>query len=436
MSHRLTFVILHLFLTGLIAAQSSPKILFADQKEVIFLLPGGKGHKTVSLDSLPTADQEAIAIWRESPQGKKAKRPTLKKNTPKTNPPQKNKTKPKPDAEKPLVYDPKASYRERQRALSSFFKTIPNNFTDPWPSLVKSPEDTTVEIVDQDEETQRYTYHSDHYEFICDVPLKKHLVQRFAVLFEGTRELCRVLPISTKKAHLSGDTFRHRILLFETRESYFKNGGPPGSAGVFMSGSRGNIVMVPLTSLGVKKLGSSYTVDYGESNKTLPHELAHQLTDSFYYAPGARGWFSEGLAEYVAVTPYRSGKFLVSKTLRAAKEYATEYGRDGNGGRALGEKIKAPNLKSYMLQDYSSFTANGNFNYGLGLLITTYFFELENKGDRVAITAFLEALREGKKGEEALEALLQGRSYNELANDISKGWKSRGIKIEFAESSS
>ena len=194
--------------------------------------------------------------------------------------------------------------------------------------------------------------------------------------------------------------------------------------------------MVPLTSLGVKKLGSSYTVDYGESNKTLPHELAHQLTDSFYYAPGARGWFSEGLAEYVAVTPYRSGKFLVSKTLRAAKEYATEYGRDGNGGRALGEKIKAPNLKSYMLQDYSSFTANGNFNYGLGLLITTYFFELENKGDRVAITAFLEALREGKKGEEALEALLQGRSYNELANDISKGWKSRGIKIEFAESSS
>ena len=192
--------------------------------------------------------------------------------------------------------------------------------------------------------------------------------------------------------------------------------------------------MVPLTSLGVKKLGSSYTVDYGESNKTLPHELAHQLTDRFYYAKGARGWFSEGLAEYVGVTPYRSGNFSVSKTLRAAKDYATEYGREGNGGRALGDDINAPGLKKYMLQDYGSFTSNSNFNYGLGLLITTYFFEIEGKGDRVAITAFLKALREGKQGEEALKELLQGRTYNELSKDISKGWKSRGVTINFANS--
>ena len=307
---------------------------------------------------------------------------------------------------------------------------IPDNFDSEWPKMVKSPEGIEVELVREDQETKEYVYHSPHYEFICDVPLKSHLVKKFAVLFEGTREVCRELPISTKKAHISGDKLRHQILLFESKETYFKNGGPPGSAGVFI----GDVVMVPLTSLGVKKLGSSYTVDYGESNKTLPHELAHQLTDRFYYAPGARGWFSEGLAEYVAVIPYRSGTFMVSKALRAAKVYATEYRRDDNGGRALGEDIKAPPLKSYMLQDYGSFTANGNFNYGLGLLITTYFFEIEEKGNRTAINAFLKALREGKTGEKALESLLQGRSYNELAADISKGWKSRGVKIEFADS--
>lgn len=401
-------------------AQNTPKIIFADEKEVILLLSGSEEPKTIPLTSLPAADQEAIALWRATPEGQAAKRP--KKNK-------------EPEKAKEPVYDPNASYRERQKALRAFFKTIPDNFEDPWPTLVKSPEDLTVDLVEEDPEKKRYLYHSDHYEFICDVPLKKHLVQRFAVLFEGTRELCRALPISTKKAHLSGDKFRHRILLFETKESYFQNGGPPGSAGVFMSGSGGNVVMVPLTSLGVKKLGSSYTVDYGESNKTLPHELAHQLTDSYYYASGARGWFSEGLAEYVAVTPYRSGKFMVSKTLRAVKDYATEYGRDGNGGRAMGEDIEAPDLKTYFLQSYRSFVANANFNYGLGLLITTYFFELENKGDRVAITAFLKALREGKEGEEALKALLQGRSYDELAEDIAAGWKSRGVKINFAPSS-
>ena len=155
---------------------------------------------------------------------------------------------------------------------------------------------------------------------------------------------------------------------------------------------------------------------------------------SCYYAPGARGWFSEGLAEYVAVTPYRSGIFMVSKTERAAKDYATEYGREGNGGRALGDEINAPELKSYMMQPYASFTGNANFNYGLGLLITTYFFEMEGNGDRVAITAFLKALRDGKEGEEALESLQQGRSFDELAEDISKGWKSKGVKINFAPS--
>ena len=415
MSHHLTTVILSLLLLGeTLVAQQVPKILFADKRVVILVPPGSEKAQTIALSSLPARDQEAIAGWRESPEGKAAKRPQSLKS-----------------AIAPL-YDPNASYRQRQLALRAFYQTIPDNFEEPWPSLVSTPDDLSVELVKEDPEKNQYTYHSDHYEFICDVPLKKHLVQRFAVLFEGTREFCRELPISTKKAHLSGAEFRHRIYLFETKASYIKAGGPPSSAGVFMSGSRGNIVMVPLTSLGVKKLGSSYTVDYGESNKTLPHELTHQLTDTFYFASGARGWFSEGLAEYVGVTPYRSGKFLVSKTLRAVKDYATEYGRDGNGGRGMGTKINAPDLKSYFLQPYSSFTANGNFNYGLGLLITTYFFELENKGDRVAITAFLKALREGKQGEDALEALLQGRTYSELAADIKAGWKSRGVTINFA----
>lgn len=258
-------------------------------------------------------------------------------------------------------------------------------------------------------------------------------MKRFAVFFEGTREFCRQLPITTKKEHVAGKTHRNKILLFETEASYFKNGGPPGSAGVFMPGK--DLVMVPLSSLGVKKLGSSYTIDYDSDNKTLTHELTHHITDRHYYAPGARGWFSEGLAEYVGVTPYRSGKFMLTKTVNAIEDYATEYGRDGNGGRALGKEFNALGLKGYMLQDYRSFVANANFNYGLGLLITTYFFEMEGKGDRVAITAFLKALREGKKGEEALEALLQGRSYNELAADITKGWRSKGVRINFAMSS-
>ena len=143
------------------------------------------------------------------------------------------------------------------------------------------------------------------------------MVKKFATLFEATREYCRMLPIATLKAHVPGAQFRNKILLFESKASYVRNGGPPSSAGVFISrGRQGNgIVMVPLESLGLKKVGSGYMYDYKGENKVLPHELVHQLTDREYYRSGARGWFSEGLAEYVAVTPYRSGKFMVRSNL-------------------------------------------------------------------------------------------------------------------------
>ena len=84
-----------------------------------------------------------------------------------------------------------------------------------------------------------------------------------------------------------------------------------------------------------------------------------------------------------------------------------------------------------MLQSYGSFTANGNFNYGLGLLITTYFFHLDGDGDRAAINAFLQALRKGKEGDAALTALRGERSWDELEKAISDGWRSRGVKITF-----
>ena len=319
--------------------------------------------------------------------------------------------------------------QRRQYELLKATREIAENFEGKWPGIVSAPGSLEVRDLSEEEEAEQYVYHSPHYEFVCDVPLKRSLVKRLAVLFEASREYCRQLPISSKKAHVAGIKHRNRILLFETKEGYAKAGGPPGSAGVYMGGK--DVIMVPLTSLGVRKVGSSYAIDYDKENRTLPHELTHQLTDHYYFRSGARGWFSEGLAEYVGATPYRSGSFNVKKALNAIRDYATGFGRAGRGGRALGDDISAPDLKSFMLQSYGSFVANGNFNYGLGLLITTYFFHMDKDGDRVAISAFLKALREGKEGEEALEVLLQGRSWSEMEEQISAGWRGRGLRIRF-----
>ncbi|MDC0088326.1 hypothetical protein OAI07_02165 [Akkermansiaceae bacterium] len=307
---------------------------------------------------------------------------------------------------------------------------LKDNFDAPWPGLISIDIKVETTIVAEDEGDKMFIYHSPNYEFVSDVRLSQNVVNKFSVMFEATREYCRLLPVSTMKAHVPGAKHRNKILLFEEYDDYIKNGGLPDSAGVYIGGK--DIVMVPLQSLGVKKVGSGYMFDYDKSNKTLIHEIIHQLTDFEYYAAGARGWFSEGFAEYCANTPYRSGKFLVKTNASSIKAYATAYGKDGNGGRNLGDDFNAPSLQSYMMMSYEDFWKNNNFNYGFGMLLTYYFFHMEE--DTSNITNFMKALKDGKQGTEAIDVLLNGRSYEELEEQVSKKWRSKGVKITFPSS--
>lgn len=302
------------------------------------------------------------------------------------------------------------------------------NFQDPWPDRIKFSEDPEVNTVEEDVEKKRFVYESANYQYICDVRLSRSVVKGFAVMFEATHLYCRTLPLAINGGQKEG---KHQILLFEKFEDYVKAGGPPSSAGVFIGG-RG-VVMVPLTSLGVRPVGSSYMLDRDKSSKTLPHELVHQLTPRAYYSPGATGWFSEGIAEYVAVTPYRSGGYAVRGNQKAIFDYATGYGSKDMGGRGLGTKIKLPALKSFMLQSYTKFLSDPQINYGCGLLITNYFLHLDGDGDGKRIRAFLQSLHNGKKGEEALADLLDGRTFQQLEQDVIKGWGRKGVDFTFAK---
>ncbi len=303
---------------------------------------------------------------------------------------------------------------------------IEDNFDNEWPKLSNTgiPE---IKIVKEDKETNEFVYESENYQFTCDVKLSKNVVKKFAHLFEATRNYCKIIPISMIKARLPAGSYKYKILLFETKKSYVKNGGPANSAGVYMPSK--DIIMVPLTSLGVKKVGSNYMFDYDGSNLALPHEITHQLTNPEYF--NARGWFSEGLAEYIAATNYRAGKYMIKSNANYIKRSVTGFSRKSKRGRDLGTELSAPNLKDYMTMPYSEFIANGNFNYGLGLLITYYFFHYEKETGRDNINAFLKALNEGKQGKEALKLLLNSRTFDELEKDISKAWKSRGVTINF-----
>jgi len=301
-----------------------------------------------------------------------------------------------------------------------------DNYADSWPSIVKMSNKTEVTGSEKD---GNFIYTSPRFEFISDVRLSHSVVNQFSVLFEATAEYMKVLPISSHKAQVTSK--RHKIYLFENKETYFKNGGPLGSAGVYIPSKE--IIMVPLTSLGVRKAGSGYILDRDKSNKTLPHEIAHIVTDPAYYAHGSIGWFSEGLAEYVGSTPYRGGIYNIRSVQSSLEKYVTEFGKNNTGGRNLGTKINSVNLKDFMLMPYGQFVQNGNKNYGLGALYTYYFFHWDDDGSRDNLTAFLKALKEGKRGEEAIDLLRADRTWEELEEEVASAWRKRGVKITFGE---
>lgn len=301
------------------------------------------------------------------------------------------------------------------------------HFSNPWPKLVSA--ESGLEIEESRGENDTYVYRSPHYEFICDAKLSMVPVKRFATLFEATKSYVQALPLGNAKAH-SDNGKRYKVFLFESKANYVRAGAPAQSAGVYMPNK--DIIMVPFESLGLIKAGGTYRIDYDKSNKTLPHEITHQLTNHEYFEDGSMGWYTEGLAEYIATTPYRSGKFSVNNVQGAVEEYTTGFSRSDNRGRNIGKEFKAPNLESFMNLDYGQFAgANGNFNYALSALLVTYFCHFDGEGDAANLKNFLRALAKGEDGAAAQKKLLAGRSFDELEKSIAKEWGKRGVKINF-----
>ena len=306
---------------------------------------------------------------------------------------------------------------------------IPDNFDDRWPDYAAAKGAVRIETIEENAAEKRFVYESANFRYQSDVALLNTVIGGFAVLFEATHEYCRTLPLSLNSGIKQNG--KYQIILFENKEDYIAAGGPPDSGGVYISEK--NIVMVPLTSLGVQKFGSGYTLDRDKGNKTLPHEIVHQLTPPPYYEPGSDGWFTEGVAEYVAVTPYRSGSYNVRSNSKAIIAYATAWGIQGKSGRNLGTTLKIGPLKTFMMQPYSSFTSanKANFNYGCSMLLANYFFHMDGEGDAKRIKSFLKAMKAGKKGEEALAILLDGRTWEQLQADIAAAYEKEKVTITF-----
>lgn len=321
-----------------------------------------------------------------------------------------------------------ASQKLIRQRVGAPIEELRSNFGRPWPRSAGSNGNSGCKIISEDKKKAHYIYESPGYRFHCDARITHDALSNFALVFESTRAYLAALPISLMSREILGT--RSRVLLFGEKETYFKSGGSRGSAGCFLPKHR--LVLIPMDSLGLVKGGTGYGRDLEKENQILVHELVHQLTPAAYYAHGSRGWFSEGLAEYVASTPYNNGVFRPDIRGNSVLAYVTARGEDGRFGRNLGTEISAPPLKDFMLMGYSSFSGDqANRNYALGLLLTHYFFHMEGGGKARRITKFLKGLHAGNKGEAALAPLLDRGDFKKLEKDISSAWRRKGVTIRF-----
>ncbi len=303
------------------------------------------------------------------------------------------------------------------------------NYDDPWPDMVRFEGDYEVEEIKA--EKGEYIYETPHFRFICDAKIGTNCVKQLARMFEATHMANKTLPLGNAPAH--DDAAKFPAYLYENYETYRAQGGMEGSAGIFIGssrpGDRGK-VLVPFRSLGVKKTGSTYVMDRKQEPTTLIHEITHQMMT---FQAKQAAWFCEASAEYVANTPYtNTGTFKFSSNKKNIVEKVTAFGKKGTGGRGLGKNIKAPNLEQYMNMPYDQFVSNNpQLHYGLALLMGYYFYHMDGEGDAARIKAYLKAIQSGKSEKEAQKLLLDGRTYDQLAEEIEKAWRSSGVKLKF-----
>ena len=299
------------------------------------------------------------------------------------------------------------------------------NFGSPWPTVVKCEDKVEITVISENDSAKEFIYESPHFRFQSNAVMRKSLISKIALLFEAAFEWHKSVPLNNRRTR-SKDAPKLKAMLFETKEQYHQGGGPPGTAGVYMPGK--DTFLVPFAEVGAKKIGSGYMYDFNGDPHTMLHELTHQL-----WADTLDGgtWFVEGFAEYMSSVPYRGGSFSYSGHARAIKEYALAYGKKNKGGRALGDHITMPHLEKLMGFSQPEFYAGQSRNYGLGLLLVTYFIDMDGNKDSAVFKNAIRAMQEGKSAAEINKVFLNGRSYADLEHDFAKAWRGGGATIEF-----
>jgi hypothetical protein len=267
-----------------------------------------------------------------------------------------------------------------------------------WPAVVQQP---SINVKGGPQADGTFKFSSAHYEFNCDAEVSVSVMNDFATVAEGTIRLLYSLPVTYPP--LEGKTFQARILASE--ENYAKAGGPPGSSGVFISGSLSGegVLLVPFESLGIERFLGRNTKGYDYDATVLIHEMTHQVTAELL--PLMPRWLSEGLAEYAAYMPYRNGVFQLGErervlALRQRLELYQQLSR--NAGVNAGSSWVLKPSQVLNMSDAAWMTSNPSRQaqltlhklYLSSMFLMHYFLHYADHGDARHIRMYFHAVND------------------------------------------
>ncbi len=301
-----------------------------------------------------------------------------------------------------------------------------------WPKFVMADfDEDKIQIVKEDKEAEEYIYRSPHFEFRSPERLSKTVIVEFSRIFEATFQFAKEMPIGLNPQPF-GDG-HYLTILYRDRDSYYQDGGMPGSGGMHSYRYRGteilaSLIKVPLTSLGVEWTGVRYKVDHQKRSDTLTHEIAHQVTGR--WLPLLPVWVKEGLAETIAVQPYDNGRFRLTSMDRAIRDNVARY----SGSDREFNMVNLEKLMTITSQRWAAELAAINTppNYPSANVLFYYFVRLDGEGDGAHFVNYLKSLAAGEEEVKARnEHLLRGQTFKELEERVAEAWRSEGLRLEF-----
>ena len=140
-------------------------------------------------------------------------------------------------------------------------------------------------------------------------------------------------------------------------------------------------------------------------------------------------WWIEGIAEYVEFAPIAGTTLNISGKMRRIQEL---YEAEQTKRYTVDMSISIPDFKAFFRSlNWSADEMNDPISqYAVSGLMFYYFCHEDGKGKGKAMIDYTIALRKGMTHLEAEPILLQGRSHNELYQDLQKFWKKYGVILE------